>query len=146
MVGTSGMAQVTATRVEDGIHLSIRFSGLEVGTVGGGTGLPHARAYLQLMDCFGPGKVYRFAQIIAATALCLELSATASMATTGSTTSSGARAERGAYADRGEHERNGETEKRRNGEGGSLLIPRFPDSPIPRFLLHPTSSLQSLLA
>jgi len=84
MVGTSSMAQVTATQVEDGIHLSIRFSGLEVGTVGGGTSLPHARAYLQLMDCLGPDKVYRFAQIIAATALCLELSATASMATSGS--------------------------------------------------------------
>jgi hydroxymethylglutaryl-CoA reductase (NADPH) len=84
MVGTSSMTQATVTRVEDGIHLTIRFSGLEVGTVGGGTSLPHARAYLQLMDCLGAGKVYRFAQIIAATALCLELSAAASMATTGS--------------------------------------------------------------
>ncbi len=84
MVGTSSMAQVTATRVGDGIHLAIRFSGIEVGTVGGGTSLPHARSYLQLMDCLGPGKVYRFAQIIAATALCLELSAAASMAATGS--------------------------------------------------------------
>ncbi|MGH7961638.1 MAG: 3-hydroxy-3-methylglutaryl-CoA reductase, partial [Candidatus Binatia bacterium] len=53
MVGTSSMAQATATRVGDGMHLSIRFSGLEVGTVGGGTSLPHARAYLQLMDCLG---------------------------------------------------------------------------------------------
>src|SRR5216117_1546261 len=77
MVGTSSMAQATATRVGDGLQLSIRFSGLEVGTVGGGTSLPHARAYLQLLDCLGPGKVYRFAQIIAATALCLELSAAA---------------------------------------------------------------------
>ncbi len=84
MVGTSSMAQATATRVGDGIHLAIRFSGLEVGTVGGGTSLPHARSYLQLMDCLGPGKVYRFAQIIVATALCLELSAAASMAATGS--------------------------------------------------------------
>lgn len=84
MVGTSSMAQDTLSRTEDGLHLSIRFSGLEVGTVGGGTLLPHAQAYLQLMDCLGPGKVYRFAQIIAATALCLELSATASMASTGS--------------------------------------------------------------
>jgi hydroxymethylglutaryl-CoA reductase (NADPH) len=84
MVGTSSMAQATATRVGDGIHLAIRFSGLEVGTVGGGTSLPHAQSYLQLMDCLGPGKVYRFAQVIAATALCLELSAAASMAATGS--------------------------------------------------------------
>ncbi|MSQ48121.1 MAG: 3-hydroxy-3-methylglutaryl-CoA reductase [Deltaproteobacteria bacterium] len=84
MVGTSSMAQASATRVGDGIHLAIRFSGVEVGTVGGGTSLPHAQAYLKLLDCLGAGKVYRFAQIIAATALCLELSAAASMATTGS--------------------------------------------------------------
>jgi hydroxymethylglutaryl-CoA reductase (NADPH) len=84
MVGTSSMTQATATRIGDGIHLTIRFSGLEVGTIGGGTSLPHAQSYLQLMDCLGAGKVYRFAQIIAATALCLELSAAASMATTGS--------------------------------------------------------------
>lgn len=84
MVGTSSMSHASATRVGDGIHLAIRFSGLEVGTVGGGTSLPHAQAYLQLLNCLGPGKVYRFAQIIAATALCLELSAAASMATVGS--------------------------------------------------------------
>lgn len=84
MVGTSSMSHASATRVGDDIHLAIRFSGLEVGTVGGGTSLPHAQAYLQLLDCLGAGKVYRFAQIIAATALCLELSAAASMATTGS--------------------------------------------------------------
>jgi hydroxymethylglutaryl-CoA reductase (NADPH) len=80
MVGTSSMSQVTATRTTDSLHLAIRFSGIEVGTIGGGTSLPHAQAYLQLLNCLGPGKVYRFAQIIAATALCLELSAAASMA------------------------------------------------------------------
>ncbi len=95
MVGTSSMAQATATRKEDGIHLAIRFSGLEVGTVGGGTSLPHAQAYLQLMDCLGPGKVYRFAQIVAATALCLELSAAASMAAAGSQNFLQAHLERG---------------------------------------------------
>jgi hydroxymethylglutaryl-CoA reductase (NADPH) len=84
MVGTSSMTHATATRVDEGIHLTIRFSGLEVATVGGGTSLPHAQSYLQLMDCLGQGKVYRFAQIIAASALCLELSAAASMATAGS--------------------------------------------------------------
>lgn len=95
MVGTSSMTQATVSRVDDGIHLAIRFAGLEVGTVGGGTSLPHARAYLQLLDCCGPGKVYRFAQIIAATALCLELSAAASMAAAGSQNFVLAHAERG---------------------------------------------------
>jgi hydroxymethylglutaryl-CoA reductase (NADPH) len=95
MVGTSSMAQATATREGEGIRLTIRFSGLEVGTVGGGTSLPHARAYLQLMDCLGPGKVYRFAQVVAATALCLELSAAASMAAAGSRNFLQAHLERG---------------------------------------------------
>jgi hydroxymethylglutaryl-CoA reductase (NADPH) len=95
MVGTSSMAQATTTRTSDGLHLAIRFSGIEVGTVGGGTSLPHAKAYLQLLDCLGPGKVYRFAQIIAATALCLELSAAASMAAANSQNFLHAHLERG---------------------------------------------------
>ena len=95
MVGTSSMAQVTVSPVSAGLHLSIRFAGLEVGTLGGGTSLPQARAYLQLLDCWGEGKVYRFAQIIAATALCLELSAAASMAADGSRNFLQAHLERG---------------------------------------------------
>ena len=84
MVGTSSMAQVSVSAAGDGVHFSMRFSGLEVGTIGGGTSLPHAASYLKMLDCWGEGKVYRFAQIIAATAICLELSASASMATQGS--------------------------------------------------------------
>jgi hydroxymethylglutaryl-CoA reductase (NADPH) len=83
MVGTSSMAHdVLEPLGEDaGVHLAIRFAGLEVGTVGGGTALPHARAFLSLLRCAGPGSAYRLAQIIAATALCLELSAAAAAAT-----------------------------------------------------------------
>jgi hydroxymethylglutaryl-CoA reductase (NADPH) len=84
MVGTSSMAHGTGRRVESGLHASIRFPGLEVGTVGGGTSLPTAHAWLELMGCAGPGKVYRFAQIVAAAALALEISASAAMATAGS--------------------------------------------------------------
>jgi hydroxymethylglutaryl-CoA reductase (NADPH) len=84
MVGTSSMAHGTGRRVESGFHCSIRFPGLEVGTVGGGTTLPYARAWLELMGCAGTGKVYRFAQIVAAAALALEISASAAMATAGS--------------------------------------------------------------
>jgi len=78
MVGTSSMAHDILEPADDGIHLSIRLPGVEVGTVGGGTGLPHARAYLALLGCLGPGRAYRLAQIVAAAALCLELSASAS--------------------------------------------------------------------
>jgi len=84
MVGTSSMAHGTGRRVEGGLHASIRFPGLEVGTVGGGTTLPTAHEWLTLMGCDGPGKVYRFAQIVAAAALALEISASAAMATAGS--------------------------------------------------------------
>ena len=84
MVGTSSMAHGAARRVEGGLNVSIRLPGLEVATVGGGTTLPYARSWLSLMDCAGPGKVYRFAQIVAAAALALEISASAAMATAGS--------------------------------------------------------------
>ena len=39
---------------------------------------------LELLDCAGAGKVYRFAQIVAAATLALEISASAAMATAGS--------------------------------------------------------------
>ena len=85
MVGTSSMAHGSAHRTEDGgLHAAIRFPGLEVGTVGGGTTLPYARDWLALMDCAGSGKVHRFAQIVAAAALALEISASSAMATAGS--------------------------------------------------------------
>ena len=84
MVGTSSMAHGTGRRVDGGLHVSIRFPGLEVGTVGGGTTLPSARDWLASIGCAGPGKVYRFAQIVAAAALALEISASAAMATAGS--------------------------------------------------------------
>jgi hydroxymethylglutaryl-CoA reductase (NADPH) len=84
MVGTSSMAHGTAYRVEGGLHVAIRLPGLEVATVGGGTVYPYAQAWLRLMGCEGPGKVYRLAQIVAAATLALEISASAAMATAGS--------------------------------------------------------------
>jgi hydroxymethylglutaryl-CoA reductase (NADPH) len=84
MVGTSSMAHGTGRRVEGGINCALRLPGLEVGTVGGGTMLPYAHAWLELMDCAGSGKVYRFAQIVAAATLALEISASAAMASAGS--------------------------------------------------------------
>jgi hydroxymethylglutaryl-CoA reductase (NADPH) len=84
MVGTSAMAHGTGRRVAGGLQASIRFGGLEVGTVGGGTTLPSARDWLATIGCAGSGTVYRFAQIVAAAALALEISASAAMATAGS--------------------------------------------------------------
>ena len=42
------------------------------------------RRWLELLGCAGAGKVYRFAQIVAAATLSLEISASAAMATAGS--------------------------------------------------------------
>jgi len=84
MVGTSSMAHGTAHRVEAGLNVSIRLPNVEVATVGGGTAFPYAASWLRLLGCQGPGKVYRFAQIVAAATLALEISASAAMATAGS--------------------------------------------------------------
>jgi hydroxymethylglutaryl-CoA reductase (NADPH) len=84
MVGTSSMAHGAARRVEGGLQVSIRLPGLEVATIGGGTTLPYAHRWLEVVGCAGGGKVYRFAQIVAAGALALEISASAAMATAGS--------------------------------------------------------------
>ncbi len=84
MVGTSSMCHGTGRRVEGGLQVSLRLPGLEVATIGGGTTLPYARTWLELLGCAGAGKVYRFAQIVAAATLALEISASAAMATAGS--------------------------------------------------------------
>jgi hydroxymethylglutaryl-CoA reductase (NADPH) len=84
MVGTSSMCHGAERRVEDGLQVSLRLPGLEVATIGGGTTLPFARRWLELVGCAGAGKVYRFAQIVAAATLALEISASAAMATAGS--------------------------------------------------------------
>ena len=95
MVGTSSMCHGAERRVEDGLQVSLRLPGLEVATIGGGTTLPFARRWLELLGCAGAGKVYRFAQIVAAATLALEISASAAMATAGSTEFFRAHHERG---------------------------------------------------
>jgi hydroxymethylglutaryl-CoA reductase (NADPH) len=84
MVGTSSMSHGVARRVEDGLQVSMRMPGLEVATIGGGTTLPYARRWLEVLGCAGAGKVYRLAQVVAAATLALEISASAAMATAGS--------------------------------------------------------------
>src|SRR4051794_22096348 len=84
MVGTSSMAHGAARLVDGGLQVSLRLPGLEVATIGGGTPPPYARRWLEVMGCAGAGKVYRFAQLVAAATLALEISASAAMATAGS--------------------------------------------------------------
>ncbi|MCL6562806.1 MAG: 3-hydroxy-3-methylglutaryl-CoA reductase [Firmicutes bacterium] len=97
MVGTSSMAHGTLHAVPEGIVFTLQLGGIEVGTIGGGTSLPHAQAYLRMMGCEGPGSAQRLAQIIAAATLCLEVSAAASMASRGSENFFRAHWERGGH-------------------------------------------------
>ena len=55
-------------------YFSITIPALIVATYGGGTGLPTQRECLELMDCYGKDKAKKFAEIVAATVLCGELS------------------------------------------------------------------------
>lgn len=55
-------------------YFSITIPALIVGTYGGGTGLATQRECLEMLDCYGAGKVNKFAEIVAATVLCGELS------------------------------------------------------------------------
>jgi hydroxymethylglutaryl-CoA reductase (NADPH) len=55
-------------------YVSITIPSLIVATYGGGTGLPTQRECLELLGCYGSGKVNKLAEIVAATVLCGELS------------------------------------------------------------------------
>ncbi len=59
---------------EGDLYISITIPALIVATYGGGTGLPTQKECLQVMDCYGAGKVLKFAEIVTAVALCGELS------------------------------------------------------------------------
>lgn len=62
------------------LYACITMPNLIVGTVGGGTGLPTQRECLEMMDCFGPGKARRLAEICGAVILAGELSIAAALA------------------------------------------------------------------
>jgi len=55
-------------------YYSITIPSLIVATYGGGTGLATQRECLELLGCYGAGKVRKLTEIIAATVLCGELS------------------------------------------------------------------------
>src|ERR687883_185858 len=55
-------------------YYSVTIPSLIVATYGGGTGLATQRECLELLGCYGDGNVRKFAEIVAATVLCGELS------------------------------------------------------------------------
>jgi len=56
------------------LYASVTLPSLIVATYGGGTGLATQRECLELLDCYGTGKVRKLAEIVAATVLAGELS------------------------------------------------------------------------
>ena len=74
-VAESSAAFIYAERHDNGdYYYSVTIPSLIVATYGGGTGLPTQRECLEMLGCYGDGKVRKFAEIVAATVLCGELS------------------------------------------------------------------------
>jgi hydroxymethylglutaryl-CoA reductase (NADPH) len=74
-VAESSAAFVFAELRDNGdYYYSITIPSLIVATYGGGTGLATQRECLELLGCYGEGKVRKLTEIIAATVLCGELS------------------------------------------------------------------------
>lgn len=74
-VAESSAALVHAELLPGGdYYYSITIPALIVATYGGGTGLPTQRECLELLGCYGRGQVRKFAEIVAATVLCGEVS------------------------------------------------------------------------
>ena len=69
-------AAITYTQLlDDGdYYWSVTLPSLIVATYGGGTGLATQRECLELLDCYGTGKVTKFAEICAAVVLAGEIS------------------------------------------------------------------------
>jgi len=64
----------TELTAEGDLYISLTIPSLIVATYGGGTGLPSQKECLEVMDCYGKGKVNKLAEIIAAVALAGEIS------------------------------------------------------------------------
>ncbi|MGL4854706.1 MAG: hydroxymethylglutaryl-CoA reductase, partial [Lentisphaeria bacterium] len=74
-VSESSIGISTMKLTSDGdLYVSVSLPNLIVGTVGGGTHLPTAKECLELVECYGPGKAKKFAEICAATVLAGEIS------------------------------------------------------------------------
>ena len=71
-----GSMGITTAMVEDNgdLYFAVTLPDVPVATVGGGTSIETARESLEIMDCYGNEKVFKFAEIIAGTVLAGELS------------------------------------------------------------------------
>ncbi|MDA3898267.1 MAG: hydroxymethylglutaryl-CoA reductase [Desulfobacteraceae bacterium] len=70
---STGMVHMETTPEGD-LYASLTLPSLIVGTYGGGTGLPTQRECLEILGCYGEGKVLKFAEIVTAVAAAGEIS------------------------------------------------------------------------
>ena len=66
--------------IDGDLQVSVTLPDIMVGTVGGGTRLPTQKKCLEIMQCAGPGKAKKLAEILVATVLAAEISITGAMA------------------------------------------------------------------
>jgi hydroxymethylglutaryl-CoA reductase (NADPH) len=70
---SAGIVYTEVTEAKD-LYISITIPSLIVATYGGGTGLATQRECLEILDCWGRGKVRKFAEIVAGVVLAGEIS------------------------------------------------------------------------
>ena len=75
---SAGVVYTELTREND-LYISITIPSLIVATYGGGTGLPTQRECLEILGCYGRGKVNKLAEIIAGVVLAGEISLAAAI-------------------------------------------------------------------
>jgi hydroxymethylglutaryl-CoA reductase (NADPH) len=75
---SAGVVYTELTRDND-LYISITVPSLIVATYGGGTGLPTQRECLEILGCYGRGKVNKLAEIIAGVVLAGEISLAAAI-------------------------------------------------------------------
>jgi hydroxymethylglutaryl-CoA reductase (NADPH) len=75
---SAGVVYTELTREND-LYISITVPSLIVATYGGGTGLPTQRECLEILGCYGRGKVNKLAEIIAGVVLAGEISLAAAI-------------------------------------------------------------------
>lgn len=79
-VAESSVGFTRMERRDGGLFMSVTLPNLMVGTVGGGTGLPHQRAALELMGLAGAGHAKALAEVTAVLCLAGEISIMAAIA------------------------------------------------------------------
>jgi hypothetical protein len=79
-VHESSLATTFFDVTRDGdLYMCMSMPTLPIGTIGGGTRLPHQRECLEMLGCYGPGNAHKLAEIIIGFSMALDLSTTAAI-------------------------------------------------------------------